>query len=1101
MLYNSVKILTILFLYIHSIHLTFGQNTSDTRLLSNPAISENNIAFIYAEDLWVAEKDGSNPRRLTIDEGIESNPVFSPDGSIIAFSAQYDGNTDVFIIPASGGVPNRLTWHPSSDYVRDFSPDGEKVLFASQRNSHTSRFIQLYTIKISGGMCEQLPIPTAFHASYSQDGKYIAYTPLGDRFNQWKNYRGGTQSRIWIYNIENHEVEEISKPAEGSNDSDPQWIGNIVYFKSDRNGEFNIYSYNQEDKSITQHTEYDDFGVMSLTSDGNQLIYDQSGYLHIFTPANNSSKKLTIGIATDLLELRPRFVSGGNYIRGVSISPSGARAVVDFRGEIVTVPEKKGDPVNLTQTPGVHERNPKWSTDGKHIAYFSDASGEYALHIQSVNDRSTQKIALTGTGFYANLNWSPDGKKICYIDNGRNLYVLDIDSKETTKIGTDELYIPGPFRELFGSWSFDSEWISYTIITDTNFERAYLFSLEEKKSYPLSDGLSNVSEPTFDPSGKYIYMFASTDAGPVVNWFDQSNQDMEMSNSIYLVTLQKELISPLAKESDEEDGISETESNEEDPSTDSKKSKSKKKNEDPEKETDEVKTLKIDWEGIENRIIALPIDPGNYFNIHIPEEGQIYYMSMRPHSGYGDPQSVRHFDLKEKKDKEVMKANWFTIAAGGQKMLYRKGQAWGITDVGKKPENGTLNIDAIQVKIDPVKEWDNIFYEAWRVNRDYFYDPGMHGLDWEANRDKYKVFLPDLSCRSDLYLVMEWMFSELSVGHHRFQGRGDRLNNPTRISGGLLGADYEVANNRYRFAKIYGGLNWTPDLRSPLTEPGINVEVGEYLLAVNGKNITADQNLYSFFENTADKIVEITVGPNADNSNSRIVKVVPLTNEISLRHRDWVEGNLRKVQEATNGQVAYVYVPNTAGSGHEYFKRYFFPQANKNAVIIDERYNGGGQLADYYIDILRKPYQAHWNFRYGKDLKAPSASIQGPKVMIIDETAGSGGDYLPFLFRKFKLGTMVGKRTWGGLVGVLGYPQFIDGGSVTAPNVAFWNEDGFRIENEGIAPDIEIEQWPKEVIAGRDPQLEKAIEVVMEELRKNPPQEPVHPDYPVRIRK
>ncbi len=1101
MRYNSLKISTILFILIHFQIKVFAQNVSDTRLLRNPAIGEKNIAFVYAEDLWIAEKDGSNPKRLTIDEGIESNPVFSPDGSTIAFSAQYDGNTDVYVIPSRGGVPKRLTWHPSPDYVRDFSHDGEKILFASQRNSHTSRFIQLYTISVSGGLCVQVPLPTAFHASYSPDDKYIAYTPLGDRFNQWKNYRGGTQTRIWIYNTENHEVEEIPKPTGGSNDSDPQWIGNKVYFKSDRNGEFNIYSYNRDDKSVTQHTEYDDFAIMNLDSDGNQLLYEQSGYLHIFDPRNNSSEKLTIGIATDLLELRPRFVSGGNYIRSGTISPSGARAVFDFRGEIVTVPEKKGDPANLTQTPGVHERNPRWSTDGKSIAYFSDASGEYELHIKSVVDGSIQNITLTGTGFYANINWSPDSKKICYVDNGRNLYVLDIHSKETIKIGTDELYIPGPFRGLFGSWSFDSKWIAYTIISETNFERAYLFSLEENRSYPLSDGLSNVSEPTFDPSGKYIYMLASTDAGPVVNWFDQSNQDMEMSNSIYLVTLQKDLTSPLAKESDEEEWDTKEESNEEEPDTDNKKNKSKKKNEDREDENEEAKSLNIDWDGIENRIIALPIDPGNYFNIHIPEEGLIYYMSMRPHSGFGEPQSIRKFDLKEKKDSEVMMASWFTIAAGGKKMLFQNGQSWGITEVGVKPENGMLNIGAIQVKIDPVKEWQNIFNEAWRVNRDYFYDPGMHGLDWKAIREKYKVFLPDLSCRSDLYLVMEWMFSELSVGHHRFQNRGDRLHNPDRIQGGLLGADYEIADNRYRFAKIYGGLNWTPELRSPLTEPGINVKVGEYLLAVNGKNITAEQNLYSFFENTADKIIEITVGPNADTSDSRRVKVVPLSSENSLRHRDWVEGNLRKVNEATDGQVAYVYVPNTAGSGHQYFKRYFFPQTNKKAVIIDERYNGGGQLADYYIDILKKPYQAHWNFRYGKDLKAPSASIQGPKVMIIDETAGSGGDYLPFLFRKFKLGTMIGKRTWGGLVGVLGYPRFIDGGSVTAPNVAFWNEDGFRIENEGIAPDIEIEQWPKEVIAGHDPQLEKAIEVIMEELRKNPPQEPVRPDYPVRIRK
>ncbi|MEM8900275.1 MAG: PDZ domain-containing protein, partial [Bacteroidota bacterium] len=465
-----------------------------------------------------------------------------------------------------------------------------------------------------------------------------------------------------------------------------------------------------------------------------------------------------------------------------------------------------------------------------------------------------------------------------------------------------------------------------------------------------------------------------------------------------------------------------------------------------------------------------------------------------------EPQSLMSFSLEEQEGSEIMKANRFMIAANGKKMLFQSGGAWGVTNVGKKPNGGMLNTSAIQVKIDPAKEWENIFYEAWRVNRDYFYDPGMHGVDWEAMKAKYSVFLPDLSCRSDLYRVMEWMCSELAVGHHRFGSRGDRLNNPERIGGGLLGADYSVENNRYRLSKIYGGLNWNPDLRSPLTEPGINAQEGDYLISVNGENVTADQNLYSFFENTAGKIVELAIGQDPSGSDSRQVMVVPIGNEGAIRNRDWVEGNIKKVDQATNGQVAYVYVPNTAGAGHEYFKRYFFPQVNKKAIIIDERFNGGGLLADYYIDHLKKPYLSSWNFRYGQDLRVPSGSVQGPKVMLIDENAGSGGDYLPWMFRKFGLGKMIGKRTWGGLVGVLGYPEFIDGGVVTAPNLAYYNDDGFRIENEGIAPDIEVEQWPKEVMEGKDPQLEKAIEVILQELSEDSFSFPERPDYPVRTR-
>ncbi|RLD78606.1 MAG: peptidase S41, partial [Bacteroidetes bacterium] len=511
--------------------------------------------------------------------------------------------------------------------------------------------------------------------------------------------------------------------------------------------------------------------------------------------------------------------------------------------------------------------------------------------------------------------------------------------------------------------------------------------------------------------------------------------------------------------------------------------------------------LKIDLDGIQNRIIDIPIKAGNYSQLGVVKEGEILYIS-RP-IDFSSPGKLHKYDFKKRKDSEVMELDGYEISADGKKMLYIKKRIWGISDAGEKPKKGKgmLKVDDLQVKINPVKEWPNIFNEAWRINRDYFYDPGMHGADWPAMQKKYEQFLPDLTCRSDLQRLMQWMFSELSVGHHRMSGRGEMLNKPKRVSGGLLGVDYKIANNRYQFAKIFGGLNWNPKLRSPLTEPGINAKKGDYLLAINGKDITADKNIYSFFENTADKIVELTIGLNPNYTGSRIVKVVPVANESVLRNRDWVEGNLKKVHEATNGQVAYVYVPNTAGAGHEYFKRYFFPQANKKAIIVDERFNGGGLLADYYINILLRPYQAHWNYRYGKDLKSPSASIQGPKVMIIDETAGSGGDMLPFMFRKFKVGTLVGKRTWGGLVGILGFPEFIDGATVTAPNLAIWTKDGFIVENVGVPPDIEVEQWPAEVIKGNDPQLEKAIEIILKELEKNPQKDPVRPSYPKRVRK
>ena len=1093
MKYFKLTVLGAFFLLYLSV-MAFAIDPVDTRMLAQPAISSNHIAFIYAEDLWVANKDGSQPRRLTVAEGVEQSPFFSTDGKTIAFSAEYDGNVDVFIIPVEGGIPTRLTWHPSPEIVRGFTPDGKSVLFASQQASFTNRYANLFTVPVLGGMATKLDIPNAASATYSPDGKQMAYNPISDAFRQWKHYRGGSISVIWIFTFGDNGTIKIPQPEGGCNDVSPMWIGNTIYFRSDRNGEFNLYSYNTASKKIDQLTNFNDFPILNASIGNGVIVFEQAGYLHTFTPGESNTKRLKIGIAADLLELRSRFAKGARFIRSANLSPTGIRAVVDFRGEIVTIPAEKGDPRNLTQTTSAHEKFPAWSPDGKTIAYFSDASGEYQLHLQNQDGKGEVKtFKLSGTGFYAFAKWSPDSKKISFCDNGRNFYVLDVATGAISKIDSDELYIPGPFRNLFGDWSSDSKWIAYTKVTETQFKRIFLYSIDQQKSFPLTDGLSDASEPIFDRGNKYLYFFASTDAGPVLNWFDQSNADMRSTNSIYLVTLQKETISPFAKESDEEK-IS-VGSGGKEPADTSKVKKDAAATADK-----KPALLSIDWEGITNRIIDLPVRAGNYSQLGMGKDDELLFVATS--NDNPGPGMLHKYDVKKRKDNEVMMMDGYMLSADGKKMLYVNGTSWTIGNAGEKgePGKGMLNLADVQVKIDPKAEWPQIFDEAWRVNRDYFYDPGMHGANWLAMKKKYEVFLPDLACRRDLNTLIQWMCSELVVGHHRITDGGDILNTPERVGGGLLGADYTVDKNRYRIKKIYGGLNWNPNLRSPLTEPGVNAKEGDYLLAVNGNNVTASDNLYRFFENTAGKIVELTIGPTADNIGSSVVKVVPIANESALRNRDWVEGNLKKVNEATNGQVAYVYVPNTADLGHEYFKRYFFPQANKKAIIVDERFNGGGSLADYYIDILQRPYQANWNMRYGKDLKSPSASIQGPKVMIIDETAGSGGDMLPWMFRKFKVGTIVGKRTWGGLVGILGFPEFIDGGGVTAPNVAIWTKDGFVVENVGVAPDVEVEQWPAEVIKGRDPQLEKAIEVALKELEKNPPAEPKRPPYPNKVK-
>ncbi len=1090
-----------------------GQDPENTRLLAEPALSQSHIAFVYDRDLWLADIDGSNPHRLTSHEGTESSPRFSPDGQSIAFSAQYDGNVDVYVMPITGGAPQRLTYHPALDQVEGFTPDGTSVLFSSTRDVFTRRFRKLFTVPLQGGFPTQLPIPNGLRASYSPDGQRIAYIPIGERFFQWKNYRGGTASRVWIYNTNDHRVQMIPQPEGRCNDTDPVFVGDTVYFRSDRNGEFNLFSFDPATEEVQQLTEFDEFPVNRLTESADQIIFEQAGYLHLFNPQQQAVTQIAVGITTDQTETRSRFVSGNDWIRNADISPSGKRAVFEYRGEIVTVPAKKGDVRNLTASTGVHERAPAWSPDGSKIAYFSDHGGEYQLHIAPQNGKGDIKqYAVEGAGFYEDPRWSPDGKKISYVDNSWSLYLFDVESGASTKICSEPKYGPSGARGLHHDWSHDSRWITYTVNTDALIGQAFVYNVEEDKSYPITDGLSEVSQPCFDASGKYIYFLASTDAGPVKHWFAMNNADMELSNQIYLAVLRDDEENPIAPENDEEEGTEKSkddkkESGDKDDGDSGKASESDDATKDEAAQDDAGQDdakpndddVRIDFQGLDQRIIALPMSAAAHSNLRTGKAGTIFFV-RRDRDG---DRKLISYSLESRKETELLDgAVGFELSPDGKKIMYATRSGWGIADAGGKIDAGKskLATDKIQVRIDPRSEWQQIFDEVWRINRDYFYDPGMHGADWPAMREKYQPLVQHCVTREDLNRVLMWMCSEIAVGHHRVGG-GDVRPKTENVPGGLLGADYEIDSDRYRFKKVYGGLNWNGSLRAPLTEPGVRVSAGEYLLAVNGHELTGDDNIYRHFENTSGKLVELTVGPNADGTDSRVVTVTPISNESALRNRAWVEGNLRKVHEATEGRVAYVYVPNTAGTGHAYFKRYFFPQTDKQAIIIDERFNGGGQVADYYIDLLRRPYISHWATRYGKDFITPTGAIFGPKVMLIDETAGSGGDLLPWMFDKLKLGTLVGRRTWGGLVGVLGFPVLMDGGRVSAPNLAIWTEDGFVVENAGVPPHVEVEQLPADVIAGRDPQLEKAIEIVLQQLEENPPKQYTKPPFPIRVRK
>ena len=1073
-----LQIFFITLLALNSFSYALAIDTEDTRLLSQPAISKNLIAFVYAKDLWIANTDGTSVKRLTSGGENVTNPVFSPDGSLIAFSCEINGNRDVYIIPSTGGIIKRLTWHPKKDTLIGFTPDGNSVYFISERNSffHVKR--NLFTVSIEGEFPEEQPLPSISRGSYSPDGNFIAFNPLPYAFIEWKNYRGGMVSEIWIYNRENHSVKKIAQPKTFCNDIYPRWIEDKIFFLSDREGEFNIFSYDTVSEEIKKLTYHQDFPVLSFSVNDDKIIYEQGGYLHLYDRTANISKKLTIGVGADITGLRETYIKAHSFIRNFSISPAGARAVIEARGEIITVPEKKGDPRNITETPGVHERSPSWSPDGKYIAYFADASGEYELHIKSQDGKGKEKtFELPGSGFYEEPVWSPDSTKIAYTDNSWSLYWIDLKTGTSTKIAQEQFY--GPEKSIVPAWSPDGNWICYTLNSEVFIRKIFLYSLQEDKSYPLTDGMSDTSNPVFDRSGKYLYFFSSTDAGPVRQWFDLSSYDMEMTEVIYLTVLSKEDGSPLAKKSDE---ANIEENNEE-------------SNEESNEKKEHQKTV-IDLKGIEDRILALPLASADYTNLQTGKDGEIYYIKEIDGSS-----NLYRYNLTEREEEIFLhNVSSYIISENKEKLLYSSNRGfYGIVSTGSHPQagEGRIETENIEIKINPPEEWKEIYNDAWRINRDFFYDPAMHGVDWNKMKEKYEVFLPHLTCREDLYKVLMWLGSELKVGHH-FTWPIYYLSPPESLNTGLLGADYEIEKGKYRIKKIYGGANWSPELRSPLTEPGINVNTGDYILEVNGIPLTSKINIYSLFENRAEKITEITVSSTPSGADKRTVSVVPIADDLPLMKKDWIEGNIERVNEATGGRAAYIYVPDTTTAGHTYFKRYFFPQSYKEAVIIDERHNGGGQFADYYLDILKRQFACWFSTRYGNEMMVPQSFIPGPKVMIINETAGSGGDLLPWLFRKFNMGILIGKRTWGGLVGNLGFPVLMDGSYITAPNFGAWYRDEWILENKGVSPDIEVEQWPAEVIEGKDPQLEEAIKVILKELEENPPEKFERPPYPVK---
>ncbi len=1089
-----------------------AQELSSPILPQMPVVNANVIVFEYAGDLWSVPRSGGSARRLTSAPGREGSPRFSPDGNVIAFTGEYDGNVDVFTVPTMGGIPKRLTWHPSMDVALGWTPDGKKIVFSSPRMSYT--FVnQLYTTTPDGGFPEQIPLPMGYEASYSPDGSRLAYVPVSRAFYAWKRYRGGRTTPIWLANLADSAVEMV--PRDNSNDICPMWVGDRVYFLSDRNGAMTLFSYDTKSKQVREELKNTGLDYKSASAGPGAIVLERFGQVELFDLKSRKAQPVKITIDADLPEVRESRINVSKRLVSARLSPTGARALFEANGEILTVPAEKGDARNLTETPGVMERNPTWSPDGKTIAYFSDESDEYALHLKAQNGQGdARKIALPEPGFYRGLRWSPDSKKVSFIDARMRIWYLDVDSGKATQVDKERYWSLS--NSFAPTWSPDSRYLAYVKRLENYLGAVHVYALSDNKVHQVTDGLSDAASPVFDANGKYLYFAASTDSGPA-RQPDVGSFSRSVTASLYAVVLSKDEPSPFSPESDEEKAA-----NEKKPETAAKSDEVKPEPAKPDapkpeaaKTPAKVPDVKIDFENIGQRVIAMPMPPRRYVDLQAGKAGVLYAASV-PAPVPGSPQGAtihRYTMTSRKADTPLSGVQTFEISANGEKMLYRQGDNWFLKSVPPAPppgnvpappppppapgaSSGQLQTASLEVRHVPRESWKQMYREAWRVQREYFYDPGYHGLDLAKAEKTYEPFLANIASRNDLNYLFAEMMGNMVVGH--LFVAGGQQPEVKRVQSGLLGCDLAIENGRYRFARVFNGENWNPDLRAPLTQPGVNVAVGEYLLAVNGRNVAASDNVYSFFEGTANKQVRLRVGSDPSGTGARDVTVVPVPSETRLRNLAWIEDNRRKVEQMTNGRVAYVYLPDTAFGGFSSFNRYFYAQVGKQAAVIDERFNGGGLLATDIVEQLNRKLMSSVATRDGADEVQPQGGIFGPKVMLVNEFAGSGGDAMPWYFRRAGAGKLIGKRTWGGLVGRAGAPQLMDGGFVSSPSSAVWDtaESRWIAENTGVAPDIEVELDPALWRKGRDPQLEKAVEVVLQELEKNPPPPLKRPQFP-----
>ena len=1086
---------------------------AQTKLLRFPDIHDNRVVFTYGGDLWQAPSSGGAAVRLTAHPGLELFAKYSPDGKWIAFTGQYDGDEQVYVIPSSGGEPKQLTYFPArgplpprwgyDNQVYGWSNDGKYVIFRTARDGWALAMTRLYRVSVDGGPAEPLPMPVSGAGSFSPGGNQIVYSPQARDFRPEKRYSGGTANQLYIFDVETHEAKRISEGARSSRD--PMWIGKQIYFNSDRDGHFNLYAYDTATGKTAQVTKSTVWDVRWPSSDRERrIVYELDGELNVLDVKSGKSTQIAIQVPDDGINRRANRVSAASLIEDAELSPKGERVLFSARGDIFSAPVEHGPTRNLTHTPGAHDKAPVWSPDGTKVAFLSDASGEEEVWTVAQDGSSApEQITTGGKAFRYDPKWSPDGKRIAFSDKDGKLWVVTLADKKLQEVANST---EGEIRDY--DWSPGSSYLAFSINdkSGSGFSAIYIWGLEENKLRQVTSGLFNEDSPAWDPKGDYLYYRATHEFHPQIsqNEFDFAANRAE---GFFVLTLRKDVKNPFPLESDEVT-IKKDEKKDEPAKKDDAAAKDKPADKDKDKKAEEpVKDKAIDWEGFAQRVTRVPIDADNYNGLAVKSDALVY--ATRPAFYYGrgsDAKSALHiFSFKDRKEtKLVDDIGGWVLSRDGSKVLVNQAGAWSLYDATAAGASTKKAISTAGLMLDrvPAEEWKQIFNEVWRRYRDFFYAPNMHGQDWDDIHDRYAKLLPFVAHRSDLNYVLSEMISELTV-QHTYIGGGD-FQLPPRPHAGLPGARFEAdaVSGRYRIAKVFAGQNEEEVYRSPLTEVGVDAKTGDYVLAINGEEVTAKEDIYKYLRNAGDAPVMLTLNAKPAQEGARKVTYKPLKSEDDLLYYNWVEQNRRKVDELSHGRIGYIHLPDMGEAGIREFIKWYYPQLRKDALLIDDRSNGGGNISRMVIQRLtRQMLGIDYSRTQATGRVYPGSVFIGPKVVLLDENSGSDGDIFPWMFRTAGLGPLIGTRSWGGVVGITDHGQLIDGGHVNVPEFAYANAKGeFTVEGHGVDPDIVVENDAKSVIEGKDPQLERGVAELLKKLDQNTPKLPEHSPYPVKVK-